>query len=1508
MTEHSSPEFGRPAWLPAWLTNAWGWATLGAAAYTGLYVLWTIFHWGGAENITLIADTTYLPISLFPALIAGRVVFERRLNPRVRRAWLLFTLAFLGQFIGNAIWLYLEFAAPAIPFPSSADIFYLAFFPLLLGGLLLLPHAPLVRGERLRFWMDLGTVVSVAAVAVWHFVIAPTLAGYPDDPLSRWLAAAYPIGDVVVLLGGLAVLFRRAAPETRGALGFFILGLIGFLASDLAYGYQALNATYRSGYWADVGWWLGLMLFGFAAARQLTPGPASRGERWIIWGEERLSDLLPLAAVAGMYGLVAYVAVTGTAGALPLMLAGAVLATLLVLIRQLAPWSWETELDEHPPDAPDAAAMAARARTARWAAVIFALAFLAGGGSLVARVLTGTAPPLWWVTVTADSVAALAALIGLGLIQRGRVTVGMGLVLAAGLGVILVTASQTAGLGVLLAVVTVAVVSAVAALTLTRRWASLAIVAGIFTAVLAVLIDLFGPADRPQDITFGYTLTISGALLAIYGFFLLRQFRTFSLRAKLIITSVATTVLTVGAVAALGGWAVQREVERQVGLNLQGIARAQGVAIGDVLDKETDSLQTLGLNPLLRDSLKAANRLYPNDPAAIQTQLAELNQQWRLAPATDPLIQAVINYRAALELRRFRQMAPENVELFITDRYGAVVAATYRPPAYAWAETAWWQAAYDQGRGQVFIGQPELEASTNTYGLALAVPVFSDDGREVVGVLRTTYDLSGLIKVLTSATMGLAGHTDILLPASGLISMEHAAGAFNAAVRAQLAAIPAGGYSTIVLNREPHLISQAPVVTMDPQTNAFVSALGWTIIADQDAAEALQPVQATTRLFVLVGLGALLVAGLLALAVAQALAGPITRLTAVAARVAAGDLEARAQIEAADETGLLASTFNSMTTQLQETLAGLETRVADRTRDLGLAAEVGQQLSAVRELDALLAEAVESIRSRFELYYTQIYLLDPAGRTLVLRAGTGAVGAQLKQRNFRLPVGPASINGTAVLERRPVIVADTAHSALFRPNALLPETRSEMAVPLLAGDHVVGVLDMQSAQPNALSEDTLPAFTTLAGQLTIAIENARLFRQAEQARREIEAQAQRLTHTGWADFLNAVDRPEAVTALYEGGPAAAQPPHVLAVPITIAGQAVGELAVEGEHDWTDAERGLVRTVAQRVAQQVENMRLLAQAQAYRAEAEEALRRLTRVGWRDYAEIAGRFGAFEYRDGQVQPAGEAPLAGDTVARPLLVQGEAIGTLTVAGAALPPEAEALLAAVAAQLSAHIENLRLGEATQLALAQTEELYRLTARLNSAGSLTEIVGIVAALDAAEAGALFLVEAGGVRQRACWPADLAPETFQTPAASSALATLGDDKRPASGPVLVGDQDYGRAAAYLPLTLAGQRVGLLVLTWPRARHFTQQDVQLYRAVAAQTAVVVNSRVLFDQTRQRADREAVINAINQKIQGTLTVEAALQTTAQELGRLLKVSQAVVRLGNGDGQPPQSNGQT
>jgi GAF domain-containing protein len=401
--------------------------------------------------------------------------------------------------------------------------------------------------------------------------------------------------------------------------------------------------------------------------------------------------------------------------------------------------------------------------------------------------------------------------------------------------------------------------------------------------------------------------------------------------------------------------------------------------------------------------------------------------------------------------------------------------------------------------------------------------------------------------------------------------------------------------------------------------------------------------------------------------------------------------------------------------KLQELSISLEQRVEERTNDIALASELGRRISLVRDMDTLLSDTVNLIRDHFNLYYTQVYLVDQTTRSLVFKSGTGKIGKEMVRRSHRLAVDLTSINGTAVTERRAVIVEDTHQSLNFRPNDLLPETRSEMAIPLISGERVLGVIDLQSSQPGALTADNLAVFETIAGQLAIALLNVELFGQVQQSLAEVEAHSRREVRQGWDEYLDGIEIKERIGYTFDQSRVVpleeklveTAEPCALTAPLELSGESIGMFQLVSDRPWSMDDQETARVVAYQVAQQIENLRLLDQAERFRRDAEEAMRRLSRQGWGDFIESSQTGeAAFAYTGEQVQSieAGQNGHANE-IHIDIKVQDEPIGQFGLSGIdSLLPEDEELMLAVSEQLGSHLENLRLYASSQQELGERQ------------------------------------------------------------------------------------------------------------------------------------------------------------------------------------------------------------
>lgn len=219
---------------------------------------------------------------------------------------------------------------------------------------------------------------------------------------------------------------------------------------------------------------------------------------------------------------------------------------------------------------------------------------------------------------------------------------------------------------------------------------------------------------------------------------------------------------------------------------------------------------------------------------------------------------------------------------------------------------------------------------------------------------------------------------------------------------------------------------------------------------------------------------------------------PLTNLSEFAQRMTRGDWEYRVPIESSDEVGTLSQSLNTMADELSQSYRSLEERVSDRTRQLRIASQVARVVISSPSLEDLLRRGVELIKSQFGYYHVSIFLIDEEGENAQLAESSGEVGQALKARGHSLKVGGQSIIGWVTANNQPRIAYDVTQDPLHLANELLPETRSEAAVPLQVAGHVLGVLDVQSTTPEAFAPQDIEILQTLADQFCAAIQNAKM--------------------------------------------------------------------------------------------------------------------------------------------------------------------------------------------------------------------------------------------------------------------------------------------------------------------------------------------------------------------------------------------------------------------------------
>lgn len=242
-----------------------------------------------------------------------------------------------------------------------------------------------------------------------------------------------------------------------------------------------------------------------------------------------------------------------------------------------------------------------------------------------------------------------------------------------------------------------------------------------------------------------------------------------------------------------------------------------------------------------------------------------------------------------------------------------------------------------------------------------------------------------------------------------------------------------------------------------------------------------------------IGLGIALLISFLGVLISRSVSRPIGQLANIAAQIAAGNLDITAQVEQRDEIGLLAKSFNEMTAKLRESLGGLRRQATQ----IATVSEVSRRLSASTNPRQLALEVVEQLQSAFNYYHAHIYFVDESTGNLILVGGTGEAGAVLMASGHKILKGRGLV-GRAAETNTPVLVPDVSKAEGWLPNPILPDTKSEVAVPISSGQKVLGVLDVQQNEVNGLGEEDVQLLQSLTTQIAISLQNARAFEQTKE--------------------------------------------------------------------------------------------------------------------------------------------------------------------------------------------------------------------------------------------------------------------------------------------------------------------------------------------------------------------------------------------------------------------------
>ncbi|HSF83777.1 MAG TPA: GAF domain-containing protein [Anaerolineales bacterium] len=1040
----------------AWLGNRWGATAIIMAAYVLLFLVWTIFHWGGEEKAALVSDVAYLPVNLFASVCAWKIAWGRGYAKKMRWAWFILGMAMFSNFLADIAWFYYETILQVEPFPSLANVFHLAYYPLALLGLLALPVQASGRGGRLKFGLDLMVVLVSAWLPIWHFLVVPMAERYGGQSLMQVLAAAYPVGDLILLTGLAAMLMRQPEKSTRRALGWIFGGLVIWLAGDLIYSYQSLADTYMSGRWVGSTWLLGNLFLGLAALRSAHSYNQEVEHEQQVFALERFSRQIPFVSSALAYILVVTLIVTGLNQGRPMidLLAGSALLTGLVMMRQLVEIGENQRLTvdlqkinqqiqllteefehrgrEREQEINLAAAVARQLSELRDLETLLGNAvsliqerfnlyhtqiYLLDPGKRELVLRTGTGPAgVEMLRRKHRLVVNLASINGSAAVEKRTVIVEntensklfkpnpllpgtrseMAVPLLVGDEVVGVLDMQSKKPG---------------AFSRERL--------PVFEAMagqLAIAIhnaSLFSEVDKAREEVAAHAWQLTqthwqnfqdGIAQPEYSGYLYRAGTIQPLR--------------------------EPSPDESQGSRQEVPITVSGGQIGKfVFDLEEQ---------VFEEDLELVR--------SIARQVAQQAENLRLLDQTE-------RYRLEAE-RAARKLLSQGWEAHLSGSKPQPIAFVYDQN-----EVTPWETNQGEAFRATFSEGLKIQGMEIGELAVAGADELGEDGAEILAVVAER----------------LSAHLENLrLFASAQRELAERQRAQEALIKFRLG-IEQTTDAVFITD------TQGEIIYVNP---AFEQVYGYS------SEEALGK---TPRI---------IKSGLISQEQYQQFWAALLDKQVVAGEIINKHKDGRlipiegANTPIVDEQGVIIG-FLALHRDISDRKQAQE-NLTKRATELETVAKLSTHISAMSDPLQIIQNVVDQAKEAFGLYHAHIYELDERRQILVLAAGAGTVGRQMAAQGWEIPLEREhSLVVQAARSHKGLISNDVTAEANFLPNPLLPDTQAEMAIPIMAGEKLLGVLDVQSEQAGRFTQEDVNIQTTLASQVAVALENARLFQQVQ---------------------------------------------------------------------------------------------------------------------------------------------------------------------------------------------------------------------------------------------------------------------------------------------------------------------------------------------------------------------------------------------------------------------------
>lgn len=809
------------------------------------------------------------------------------------------------------------------------------------------------------------------------------------------------------------------------------------------------------------------------------------------------------------------------------------------------------------------------------------------------NLITAALDPVWqqWTFVGVSALFLLACTLGVSWIRANRLRAG-GWILIIGILFLATSAIMLyTDIAFLAALIAAIYTLLVAPLTLPHHEVNTAIVFGLSAGSAIYIADFFITTSRTAPLSPATAWSLALILVLLYATYLVRFFPNLDLRTKYLLSTLFGVVFVILGLVTYFINTSTRNLTASVQQRLSTEAQGTANEIDDFVAGTLRLAHTASRLPTIQDFILQEDDNTPEHQLAITTLLENLR-------STNP---AFIRSYTLVDIHgKALASIPANVE---RSAYIATLDTSYALRAQL---------------EESFVSPIETPPDGRST-LAFVVQI-SDEKGQPIGAIIIRYS-TDLLQSLVNKHTGAGGPDSFaILIDNNQIILAHGESPQNRLqTLSSTTGIPAAELRNLAF-RSTAQLALHPNAT-EPEFIAIhnLQSRPWQVLFAQPREVFLAPIRAQARTGTIISLAFLLGIAMIILAFTNYLVHPLLDLTQVAEQISAGNLAVRAVVRTKDEVGILANAFNQTVTQLQTLLTSLESQVADRTHQLEMRAEllrsgseVAAAVSNILNADALITQVVNFIQERFQLYYVGLFLVDASGEWAVLRAGTGLAGKKMLARGHRIQVGSGMI-GWSILHGEPRIAQIAESDAVRLTAPELPDTRSEAALPLRSRGRILGALTIQSDKPNAFDEDTLTILQIMADQIAIALDNARLFEERENALQAAQRSFGEFTLQAWRDLLGGRPRwgyryaqgtlsplddkwsPLLEHAVITKQPVASRDKHgpILAVPLLLRGTPIGALQFHKAPealDWSPSEIQILQELSGQMALALENAR------------------------------------------------------------------------------------------------------------------------------------------------------------------------------------------------------------------------------------------------------------------------------------------------------------------------------